>query len=442
MNNLSSIRFLKNPPLVMLYGFVSLIFLGAVILTLPGFTHQPITWLRLLFTTTSAVTVTGLAVVDMGQFTTAGQVVLLFLMEAGGLGFMTFAVLVFRFLQRSMGIGGQLIASQAMGEVKFGEVQDIALAIIKLATLVQSLGALCLTLVWWAELGFKQAAFYGIFYAVSAFNNAGFALTSESLMPYHHQPLVLYIISVLIIIGGLGFLVVTDFFHRPVARQLKVNTKLIIGCSLGLNVLAFIILWLIERNNPATLAPMSLNEQIANAWFAAVSPRTAGFNSLDLQSFRDSSTFLTIILMFIGGGAFSTAGGIKIGTMVVLLLTAYHFMRQRASVTVFHRTIPMYLVRKSIAVTVLTMMMIIVGIFLLLLIENHLNFIDVVFEVVSAISTVGLSRGITTQLSDAGEMILMLLMLAGRLGPLTVGYLFALPKSTNAQYPETLIDVG
>lgn len=432
----------RHPPLILICGFLVLIIGGACILKIPGFMLAHYSWLKVFFTTTSAVTVTGLAVIDTSQFTIAGQIVLMVLMECGGLGFMTFAVLAMMTLQRRMGMGGQILASQAMGGIKISEVTEAAKGIIKLAAIVQITGFVLLTAVWMPSVGFGTAAYRGLFYTISAFNNAGFALSGESLTPYQHQPLVLIIISLLIIVGGLGFIVVADFVKKPIARELKVNTKLILSITLGLNLAGFIIIWYLERRNANTFALMPLYDQAANAWFTAVTTRTAGFNSIDFADLTDASTFLTLILMFIGGGSFSTAGGIKIGTLVVLLLTTHAFMRQRDTVTILHRQVPDRLVRKSIAVTVITAVMIILSIFVLLAIEQHHEFLDVLFEVVSAMSTVGLSRGITGSLTSTGEAVLMFIMFAGRVGPLTVTYLLALPKTTKIQYPETIIDVG
>lgn len=193
------VNLMKHPPLVLVGGFLVLIVLGALVLKLPGFTKVHFSLLKLLFTTTSAVTVTGLAVIDTAQFTIAGQCVLMVLMEAGGLGFMTFAVLALMTLQRRLGIGGQLVAAQAMGGVKLSEINEATSAIFKLALTVQSTGFVLLTAIWIPSLGFERAAYQGLFYTISAFNNAGFALTGDSLMLYQHQPLVLLVISALII---------------------------------------------------------------------------------------------------------------------------------------------------------------------------------------------------------------------------------------------------
>lgn len=436
------LNILKHPPLVLICGFLVFIILGALILKLPGFTYHDFPLLKLLFTTTSAVTVTGLSVIDTAQFTIAGQVVLMILMEAGGLGFMTFAVLALMALQRRLGMGSQIIASQAMGGIKLSEVTEATNAIVKLALVTQSTGFVLLTVIWLPDIGLAKATYQALFYTISAFNNAGFALTSDNLVAFQHQPLTLLVISTLIIVGGLGFFVVADFVKSPFARELKVNTKLILTVTLGLNIFSFLLIWQLERSNVNTISLMPLKEQLANTWFAAITPRTAGFNSLPMENFTDASTFLTIVLMFIGGGSFSTAGGIKLGTLIVLLLTTYAFMRQRDTVAVHRRRIPDRLVKKSIAATVVTALMITFSVFVLLTIEKHHEFLDVLFEVVSAMSTVGLSRGITNLLTPTGEIVLMFIMFAGRIGPLTVTYLFALPKSTKIQYPETIIDVG
>ncbi|SUO95405.1 TrkH family potassium uptake protein [Suttonella ornithocola] len=433
---------LRHPPVVLAMGFLVLIIGGAILLKLPGFTTKPLGFLQAMFMTTSSVTVTGLAVADLSDFTLYGQLVMLFLMETGGLGFMTFTVLAIMALQRRIGMHGQLIVSQAMGGVKLSEINEIAKKIIFLALIVQSIGWFLLCVLWAGDFGWKESAYSAFFYTISAFNNAGFALTGDNLMVYSHQTTVLFIFTLLIMIGGLGFFVVTDFAKKPLGQELSVNTKVIIIATLGLNLIAATIFWLLEHKNLHTIGTMPLSEQVMNSWFAAVTPRTAGFNTIPTDQYTDASTFLTLVLMFIGAGSFSTGGGIKLGTMVVLLLTTWSFIQQRDSVTVMRRKIAEKQVKKAIAVVIVTALMIALSIFILLAIEAHHEFIDVLFEVVSAISTVGLSRGITSVLTPMGEVVIMFMMFAGRVGPLTIGYLIALPKTTKIEYPEARIDVG
>lgn len=358
---------------------------------------------------------------------------------------MTFTVLALMVLQRRLGMSGQLIASQAMGGVKLSEINEMTKKIILMTVIVQSVCWFCLTALWWEDMGAKSAMYHAFFYTVSAYNNAGFALTGEGLMPYAHQPAVILTICALIMIGGMGFFIIADIVRLPFDKEkqpLRINTRIILSVTLSITAISAVIFWLLEHKNVHTLGLMPLGDQIVNAIFSAVTPRTAGFNTVPIEQYSDAGTFLMLVLMFIGASSFSTGGGIKVGTMIVLILTTWAYMRQRDSVTVMQRRIPDRIVRKSISVVIATTIMILVSIFVLLAIEEHHDFIDVLFEVVSAISTVGLSRGITGSLTPTGEAVLMFMMFAGRVGPLTVGYLIATPKTTKIQYPETTIDVG
>lgn len=436
----STFRF--HPPLVLASGFLILIVVGTFVLKLPGFTHTPISWLQSAFMATSAVTVTGLTVVELSQFTIAGQITIALLVEAGGLGFMMFAVIAFMALERKMGMFGQLVASEAMGGIKLSDVNKMTRAVILMALTVQACGWLVLFLGWLRDLGFFKAAYYAFFYTISAFNNAGFGLTNANLMPYQHNMIVVLGVSALIIIGGLGFFVVTDIVTARHYRKLKINTRLILLATLIINLGAFVVIWLLERHNVNTLGSLPLQEQFTNAWFQAVTPRTAGFNTVPVDQLTDGTTLLTMCLMFIGGGSFSTASGLKLGTFLVLFFTTLSYLRQRDRVTIMKRAVPERLVKKAIALLCITVTLIILSIFILAVIEEHHEFVDVLFEVVSALSTVGLSRGITGSLTPLGEGVLMFMMFAGRIGPLTIGYMIALPKKTKIQYPESQLDVG
>ncbi len=201
------------------------------------------------------------------------------------------------------------------------------------------------------------------------------------------------------------------------------------------------ILWLLESGNPATIGNMPWYDQAVNAWFQAVTPRSAGFNTVDTGAMTEASAVFTLLLMFIGGGSMSTAGGIKLGTFIILLLATYTFLRRREAVTLGDRTIPQDLVMKALAVTIVYLGLIFAGIFALMIL-NSLPFIDIAFEVLSASATVGLSRGITAEVTDSSQLILIFLMFAGRLGPLTLGYFVATPKKRHVRYPDTDIQVG
>ena len=206
--------------------------------------------------------------------------------------------------------------------------------------------------------------------------------------------------------------------------------------------MAFLVIFVLERHNPDTLADVGLQQQLLSSWFQAVTPRTAGFNTMDIGKMSDASTLLILFLMFIGGGSLSTAGGIKLGTFVVLILTTLAYIRRKDSVTIRHYSISDEQIRKALALFSISLLLVVGSVFILLLVENKHPFLDVLFEVVSALSTVGLSRGITMSLSPAGEFVLMLMMFIGRLGPLTIAYLIMFPTHTKVRYPTANIHIG
>ncbi|WP_165525558.1 TrkH family potassium uptake protein [Psychrobacter pygoscelis] len=435
-------RLLMSPPVILALGFIVLITSGSCLLKLPGATFDNITWMQAAFTATSAVTVTGLSIVDTANFTRFGQLVIAFLIQFGGLGFMTFAVLAFFSLQRRLNIPSQMIAREAFAETSFGNIFDTAKAVMMISLTVESIGFVALTMAFWPHMSSQEAIYHGFFYTISAFNNAGFALTADSLAPYVSYASINIIITALIITGGLGFLVIKDLAEHRSWRKISVNTKMVLVATTLLNIIAFILFWLLERHNPETLGQLGLGDQIIAAWFQAITPRTAGFNTIPIDQLTDASSLLTMFLMFIGGGSLSTASGIKLGTFVILILTTLAFLRQRNHVTVFERRIPERQVRKALALISITMILIFLSVFILAVIEPNHSLEDVLFEVVSALSTVGLSRGLTSELSPAGEVVIMFMMFAGRVGPLTLAYLIAMPKATRISYPETNVLVG
>lgn len=432
---------LAHPPLVLISGFFCLIVSGTLLLKLPFAVHEHLSWLQTAFTVTSAVTVTGLTVVDTGLFTRFGQCVLLLLMQAGGLGFMTFAVLALSRLQRGFGVHGQLVAQEALG-VPLKQLRNTASAVVKFAIVAETTGFILLLLGFSHHFSPGEAAYHALFFSVSAFNNAGFATNGESLIPFADNAAILLPVSGLIIAGGLGFLVIMDLRNHLHWRQWSVNTKVVIVTTLGLNIVGFLVIWFLERNNSATLAAMPTAKQALNAWFQAVTVRTAGFNSITIGDLRDATTMLILMLMFIGAGSMSTGGGLKVGTFAVLLLTTWSFIRQHGQVIVFGRSIEEKQVKKALALTAIMFMLSFFAIFILAAIEEYHDLTDVSFEVISALATVGLTRGITGYLSEAGECTLMLLMFAGRVGPLSLMYLITRPKPQKLKFAETSITVG
>lgn len=432
-----------SPPSILALGFLALIIAGTLLLKLPVSHHGELPWLHAMFTATSAVTITGLSVVNVGEaYTVFGKVVIMLLLQCGGLGFMTFAILAVMSLSPKLGLKQQIMAQETIGQTSLKKVTFTIKGVFLYSLFFEIVSTVILTVAWLQDYNFAQALFYAAFYSISAFNNGGFSLFPNSLMSFADQYVITFTISMLYIIGGIGFLVLMDIKRNKSWRKLSPNSKLILSTIVGLNVFAFIAIWSLEASNPLTLASMSVGEQAVNAWFHATVPRSSGFNSLPVEQMSDASALVTMMLMFIGGGSLSTAGGIKVGTFIVVVLSVISFLRREDEVRIFNHSVPEKTTFKALAVIFITVTLIFMGFFSLLLIEPKANFLDLLFEAVSAACTVGLSRGITGELQPASLVILMLLMFAGRLGPLTLAYLIATPKKSRLKHPPSEIQVG
>ncbi|GHW79358.1 potassium uptake protein integral membrane component KtrB [Vibrio cholerae] len=430
------------PPLILSGSFLLLILFGTLLLKLPIAVHEPITWIQSLFTATSAVTVTGLVVVDTGtQFTLFGQVVIAILIQCGGLGLMTFAIVTLIALGGKIGFLERTVAREAFNQTDSSTLVATAKSVLMFALTVELVGMSILTWYWSDELGWVTSLFHGFFYTVSAFNNAGFALSADSLMPYVDDPVINLTITGLFIIGGLGFSVWMDLKRNHQWSKLTVYSRMMITGTVLINAVAVIAIYLIERDNPNTLAPLSELGKWLASWFQAVTPRTAGFNTLAIDQLEDATTAIILVLMFIGGGSLSTASGIKVVTFMVLILSTYAYLRRDEQIHVFKREIAKDTISKALALTMISVVVTWLAIFALLLTENA-PMIDVVFEAVSALGTVGLSRGLTGQLSASGELIIIFMMYMGRLGPLTLAYFLASPRQKKLRFAETKLAIG
>ena len=432
-----------SPPLLLLLAYAGLILLGMLLLMTPWATTGPISWLQAAFTATSAVTVTGLAVVDTGsQFTLFGQCVILMLIQCGGIGLMTFAILTAMALGLRLGIHHQIIAREALNQTSFKAIIITVRSIVVFALTFEAVGLVVLACIWVPEKGWALGLYHSLFYTISAFNNAGFALAPDSLSSYVSHTGVILAITTLYIIGGLGYAVVKEIFEKRRYHLLSIYSKLVIKISLVLNIAAVLIFFLLEHENPATLGAIEgFGNQILAAWFQGTTPRTAGFNTLDIGALRSATCVLFLLLMFIGGGPNSTASGIKLTTFVVLLAATRSFLRGSLAVTLGRRALPTDTVTKALAITTIGMMIIFIAIFALSALERA-PFLDIAFEVVSAFGTVGLSRGLTAELSAPSQIIIMMVMFTGRIGPLTLGYLLTRPKREHIRYPSAEFPLG
>ncbi len=431
-----------SPPLVLIVGFLALILLGTALLSLPMASQHPISVFTAFFMATSAVTVTGLTVIDPAvSLTLFGQIVLITLVQLGGLGFVTFAVVAAITLGNKMSLKHQALALEALNQTSVTKIRRTAFLVFKTSIVLEGIAAVILTLWWWRDYPFASALYRAIFHTIAAFNNAGFSLFPSSLANFVSDPVTILVISSLIILGGIGFSVLGDIGHKKRWATLLPYTKLIVLGTLALNLAGFIAIWLLEFNNSATLGNLPVHGQALAAWMQSVTARTAGFTSIDITQMHDSSILITILLMFIGGGSLSTASGIKIGTFIVLLAAVYSYILHRKEVILFKRSISPETVQKSLALLLVTGTLAFVSVLLMTIFEQA-PFLSIVFEVVSALSTTGLTLNLTPNLSTPSHVLLALLMFAGRLGPLTLIYSLATQERSRVRYPETEFQVG
>ncbi len=431
-----------SPPFVLAAGFLCLILLGTLLLSLPAASQHPISLFEAFFMATSAVTVTGLTVIDpatmLSQF---GQIVLITLVQLGGLGFVTFAVIAAITLGNKMSLQHQALALEAFNQTSVSKIRRTAFLVFKTSIAIEAVAAVILTLWWWRDLPFFTALYRAVFHAIAAFNNSGFSLFPSSLALFVDDAVTVLMISSLIILGGIGFPVLGDIANKRRWLTLLPYTKVIILGTLILNLVGFVSIWLLEAGNPATLGALSAPGQALAAWMQSVTARTAGFTTIDITQLRDTSTLLIIMLMFIGGGSLSTASGIKIGTFIVLLAAVYSYIFHKKEVVLLKRSISPDTVQKSLALVLVTSAMAFGGVLLMTIFEDA-PFINILFEVVSALSTTGLSRDLTHHLSQPSQALLIVLMFVGRLGPLTLVYSLATRKRSKIRYPETEFQVG
>lgn len=408
---------------IIILGFLAVILAGTVLLCLPfssasgKFTGV----IDALFTATSATCVTGLAVKTTAEYWSVfGQIVILLLIQIGGLGFMTFVTLIIFFFRGHVGLFDKKIFMQSAGIANLGSVFTLFRQILLGTLIFESLGALLLSFAFVPEYGAAKGIYYAIFHSVSAFCNAGFdILGAESLSAYSGDPLVVITITALILIGGLGFIVWSNILDCKFRyKKFSLHTKIVLIATLSLVVVPAGLFLAFDSNG--CLKDMSFGEKILASIFQVVSPRTAGFYSVDLGKMSDSSYVLTTLLMFIGGNSGSTAGGIKTTTVVVILFSVYAEVRKSDRIIIGKRRLQPGDAKSASAILALYSIMIIVSTIIICAIESTLGLKEIFYEVVSAICTVGLSLGITAEFSVFSKLIITLLMFVGRVGSVSV----------------------
>ena len=433
---------------ILALGFAIVILVGAIILTLPissksgNFTN----FLDSLFTATSAVCVTGLVTLDTGTYWNEfGQIVIMLLIEVGGLGFMAFTTLLAILLKRRITLRDRLIMQEAMNTFSIQGLVKMVERIVLFTILVQIIGGLLLATQFIKDYGPLKGLYFGIFHSVSAFCNAGFDLFGgySSVTSYSSNAIVLLTLSIIIIVSGLGFTVIIELLKYKKDRRLSTHTKLVLLMTSILLFGGILFMFALEYNNPETLGPMSIKNKILNAIFAGVSPRTAGFNSISLDGMTSGGKFLTIILMYIGGSPGSTAGGLKTATFGIIVLTVVSVIKGREDTELFGRRLSKELVYRAFAILMISFSLVVVVTMLLCITQPKEQFIDLLYEATSAFATVGLTTGVTQRLNFIGKIIIMITMYFGRVGPLTVALaLTNKRKSKGYRYPETKILIG
>lgn len=434
---------LAPPPLILALLYALLIGLGAVTLKLPVSHHGPMPWSDAIFTATSAVTVTGLVVFDIGsQLTGFGIAVIAILIQLGGLGVMTFAVLILAALGVPLGITGQVFLREDLNQNSMNKLFALALTVLRVMLVCEVAGALLLALAFVPRLGLGPGIAAAVFHAISAFNNAGFSTFADSLTGYATDPLVNLVVPALIIIGGIGFVVLYDIRGRKPVRTWSLHTKIMLSGTAVLIPVSVAAFALLEWTNPGTLGQHdSWGARLAISWFQGVTTRTAGFNTVDIAALHDDTSLLFIALMMVGGGPASTAGGIKVTTLVVMLLATIAFFRRQTQLRAFGRSIGLELVLKVMALVAISALVVFTGVFLLTVSQDG-HFLDIAFEVASAFGTVGLSRGFTGELNEFGRALIIVVMFLGRVGPLTLGFLLATRAAPRVRYPEGQVHLG
>ena len=442
-------EFRLSPTQIIALVFAGIILLGTLLLMLPASSQsgQYTGFLPSLFTATSATCVTGLVMFDTGtQWSLFGQIVILCMIEIGGLGFMSAASFVIFLLGKRVGLKQRMVMAQALSVNDMASVVRLQKIVIFGSLAIQLIGAVVLAARFWPGYGPGQAIKWGIFHSVSAFCNAGFDIfgNGDSLVAFQTDPVVLLTLGALVIIGGLGFFVWEEVVRVHRWKRLSVYTKLVLLASGVLLLTGTVFFCLIEWNNPETLGKMAWYDRILGGFFQSVTVRTAGFDALGQGSMTDSGKAFSMILMLIGGSSGSTAGGIKTVTIMVLLLFVWSRIRHKGSVCVFKHTIPRTQVLDAVTVVSIMVGLAIFGGLFICTTSQGINFTNGIYESVSALGTVGLTTGITTQLSIPAQILMILYMYFGRVGVLTlsIGFLMGNQAQERFRYADTNLLIG
>lgn len=440
-----------TPPQILVLGFAAIIFIGAGLLSLPvaSATGQSIRFIDALFTATSATCVTGLVVVDTGSvYTMFGQIVIVTLIQIGGLGFMTMATLLAFMFRKKITLKERLVLQEAFNQGSMEGIVRLIRKVIIYSLSIEGIAAVIFTIRWSFDFDFSKALYFGIWHAISMFNNAGFDLFGTvdapfvSFTGYANDFVVNIVAMALIILGGIGFIVMADLMDYRKTKKLSLHSKVVLSMTGLLIVVGALIIFIFEYTNNRTLGSLDLGGKILASFFQSIAPRTAGPNTVDIGALRQASQFFIVILMFIGASPGSTGGGIKTTTFTILISAIVTMIRGKEDIVIFRYRLAKDRILKAITLTMIALFLVIIVTMLLSTTEDS-QLMKILFEVTSAFGTVGLTMGLTPDLTTFGKILISLTMFAGRLGPITLAYALQ-PKQEKElyRYPEGKITIG
>ncbi|MBP2015291.1 TrkH family potassium uptake protein [Anaerococcus degeneri] len=433
-----------NPPMVLSLGFAILITVGGLLLSLPFFTKsgQATPLVDSLFVAASASCVTGLTPVNtLEHWNTYGHIIIIILIQIGGLGVMSLASIIPLILGKKIGMKSRQILKEQLNVESLEGMIVLFKYVLAFTFATEILGAILLSIKFVPLYGAGKGVWYAVFHSISAFCNAGFDILGDSIYPFREDLLINLTLCALVIVGGLGFVVTSELFRRRSFKKLSTYSKLVLMVTAILLIFGTLMFLFLE-NEDGVLQYESLKGSILESFFQSVVARTAGFYSVDLSKIKDSTALMLMGLMFVGGSPGSTAGGIKTTTLGVLFLSTHAVVRGESEPVVFGRHISTETVRKALAIFLVSIVIVISVSFMLTITESA-PLVDILYETVSALATVGASKGITPQLTDAGKNLITLCMYLGRIGPMTMAFAFGMKaKKSLIRYPESFISIG
>lgn len=440
----------KSALSIIAMGFAAIILLGSLLLTLPvaSSTGERVAWFDALFTSTSAVCVTGLVACDTGTaFSRFGHIVILLLIQIGGLGFMTFATLIFRMLGRPLTLRERILVRESLNEERMNGLVQMVRWVVLSALTIELAGAALLAVRMIPRFGWKTGIFYSIFHSVSAFCNAGFDLFGHfsSMTGFRSDVFVNLVIAALVVLGGLGFNVPGDLRERRIGGGLRLQTKVVLTTYGALFLFGWMFVLFAEWNNPATLGELSVGEKVLASLFQSVTLRTAGFNTINQASLLPATKLVSCMLMFIGAAPTSTGGGVKVTTLAVIVLLVRATARGANSIVVYRRRLDRALVQRAMAVATIALGIVLTDVVALSLMQPGADILDIAYECFSAMGTVGISAVGTPSLKLASKLLILMTMYFGRVGPLTMALLLARKQAAREElyrYPEGRLMIG